>query len=209
MTQPKSHQGWGLAEGSGTHAKPQRLYQVPPAHRLPKLSTACKQIYTSYKSMRQRGYTTASDEQWRGRQPDLPADPQTPRLPTLAPFPLSIPMPLLTLPLAEVHRQHGGTSPAVWSPSWQQPGLRAQVTPLSVGCGRPAGPTRSCGGLPAAHRPATCRPPPPYLAPRRPQSGLWGPRGGAGLRRPPGLCVSSTSGRCLGVEFLLSLSPGR
>lgn len=87
MTQPKSHQGWGLAEGSGTHAKPQRLYQVPPAHRLPKPSTACKQIYTSYKSMRQRGYTTASDKQRRGRQPDLSADPQPPSAPHSRPLP--------------------------------------------------------------------------------------------------------------------------
>lgn len=209
MTQPKSHQGWGLTEGSGTHAKPQRLYQVPPDHQLPKPRTACEQIYTSYKSMRQHGYTTARDEQRRGRQPDLPPDPQPPS----APHPRPLPSPHTLAPLNPSPGRSSpsarGDQPCCVSPSWEQPGLRAQVTPLSVGCGRPAGPTRSCGGLPAAHRPATCRPPPPYLAPRRPQSGLWGPRGGAGLRRPPGLCVSSTSGRCLGVEFLLSLSPGR
>lgn len=98
---------------------------------------------------------------------------------------------------------------------------RGQPRSPALGAARPKRPSHPrVGGLQeagrarssppgAAGRPATCRPPPPYLAPRRPQSRLWGPRGGAGLRRPPGLCVSSTSGRCLGVEFLLSLSPGR
>lgn len=133
-----------------------------------------------------------------------------PRPPSHPPFPLPLPFPLppLTLPLSEVQCRCGGKSPAVSSPlvgaAW--PKRQSHPGVVSAGCGRPARLTRPCGGLPAANRPATCRPPPPYLAPRRPQSRLWGPRGGAGLRHPPGLCVSSTSGRCLGVEFLLSLS---
>lgn len=122
------------------------------------------------------------------------------------PFPsATLPHPLPSLrPPWQVRCGCGGSSPAALRPA--------------IGAARPKRPSHpSVGGLQeagqartsprwAASRPATCRPPPPYLAPRRPQSRLWGPRGGAGLRRPPGLCVSSTSGRCLGVEFLLSLS---
>lgn len=136
---------------------------------------------------------------------DRSADPPPPSatLPHPLPSPLPLAPPLNPSPLrssGSVRRERFRAQ------RWEQPGLNAKVTPVSVGCGRPARPTHPCGGLPAANRPATCGPPPPYLAPRRPQSRLWGPRGGAGLRHPPGLCVSSTSGRCLGVEFLLSLS---
>lgn len=60
---------------------------------------------------------------------------------------------------------------SVWL-RWEQPGLSAQVTPVWVGCRRPARPARPCGGLPAARPPAGLR---------RPTLLLAGPKGGSGV----------------------------
>lgn len=114
--------------------------------------------------MRQRGCTHASDKLQWGRQPGLlgrPAIPlgHPPTAPSLTPSPL--------------------TSSA-WL-RWEQPGLSAQVTPVWVGCRRPARPARPCPGLPAArHLQASAALPCSSPAPKQ----ALGSSGGSGAPPP-------------------------
>lgn len=127
---------------------------MPIAHSLPRLGAHCKQIYTTYKSMRQCGYAHASDKLQWGREPGLlgrPAIPlgQPPTPPSVTPS-LSPPV---TLPLSQVERRCGGSSPAVLRPA--------------VGAAWPERPSHpSVGGLQEASRADTslrwapsCQPP--------------------------------------------------
>lgn len=151
MTQPTSHQGWGLTKGNQTHAKSQRIYwclQIAgcPSSECPVSSDLDEQ------QINEAIPTLATNSSGRAAWP--PATPPLPLLPTL-PLPLPLPSPLSEVSVGE------GYSPADASPSRQQAGLGAQHF-WAMGGSR----------LPTARPPAGLR---------RPTLLLAGPKAGSGV----------------------------